>query len=135
MPGGDYGQDPWLRIELAVAALIPAGIIRLFAELLPWHTQHGKKLMNSAYTFSGLSAVAAISPLGDLQAVQVFIGLSIAASILTASRLMAEPEDVAKGTVEYARRRYLAIGAAFVTVLAIAGEFVGAASPPRATSR
>lgn len=122
---GNYGQDPWLRIELAVAALIPAGIIRLFAELVPWHTQRGRKLMNSAYTFSGLSAVAAISPLGDLQAVQVFIGLYIAASILTASRLMAEPEDVAKGTVEYARRRYLAIGAAFVTVLAIAGEFVG----------
>ncbi len=122
---GYFGPDPWLRTELAVAAMIPAGVIRLFSDLVPWHTQRGRKLMNTAYTLSGLSAVAAISPLGDLQVVQVTIGLYIAATILTASRLMTEPEDVAKGTVEYARRRYLAIGASLVTVLAIAGEFVG----------
>ena len=69
---------------MRVAALIPAGVVRLFAELVPWHTQRGKKLMNSAYTFSGLSAIGAISPLGDLPAVQGIIGLYIAASILTA---------------------------------------------------
>ncbi len=120
-----FGPDPWLRTELAVAALIPAGVIRLFSELVPWHTHRGRRLMNSAYTLSGLCAVTAISPLGDLTAVQAIIGLYIAATILTASRLMAEPEDVAKGTVEYARRRYLAIGAALVCVLAIAGAFVG----------
>lgn len=119
------GRDPWLRIELAVAALIPAGVIRLFSELVPWHTQRGKKLMNSAYSISGLSAIAAVSPLGNFGVVQAFIGLYIAATILTASRLMTESEDAAKGTVEFARRRYLAIGAAVVTVLAIVGESLG----------
>ncbi|MCA9552593.1 MAG: hypothetical protein KC933_21345 [Myxococcales bacterium] len=122
---GYFGTDPWLRIELAVGSLIPAGVIRLFSELVPWHTQRGRKLMNSAYTLSGLSAVAAISPLGDLQATRAVIGIYVAATILVASRLMTESEDVGKGTVEYVRRRYLAIGAALVSVLAIVGEAVG----------
>ena len=69
---GAYGPQPWLRLELGVAALIPAGIIRLFAELVPWHTERGRKLMTSAYTLSGLSAVAAISPLGPSAAARAF---------------------------------------------------------------
>ncbi len=119
---GVYGADPWLRVETAIAALIPAGMIRLFTDLVPWTTTSGRRVMNTAYPLAGLVAVAAISPLGNFTPVTVATAVFIAGIILAAANLMIKSSDLPKGTVEYVRRRYVAIGAAAVTFLAIAGE-------------
>lgn len=115
-------DDTWLRVELAFGALVPAATIHLFADLMPWSQPRSRRLMSWAYPLSGLMAVIALSPLGSLPPVQLGIGVTIGLVILVASRLLMVAGDVAKGTVEYARRRYLAIGASLVTILAIAGE-------------
>ncbi len=119
---GIYGSDPWHRVQLALAALVPAAMIRLFSELMPWGNVRGRRLMNAAYPASVIVAVAALSPLGNLPVVQVITGVYIGTIILIASRVMMDSGDVAKGTIEYARRRYLAIGASVVTLLAIVGD-------------
>ncbi len=127
---GTYGPDPWLRVALATASLVPAAVIKLVAELVPMGLSRGRKLMSASYPISGIVAVAAISPLGNLPAVQIFTGTYVGFVILLASRLMMQQTDLTIGTVEYAQRRYAAIGAALVTILAILGEIpqLGAAS-------
>lgn len=120
--GGIYGSDPWHRVQLALAALVPAAMIRLFSELMPWGEARGRRLMNASYPGSVLVAVAALSPLGNLPVVQIITGVYIGITILLASRVMMSSGDVQKGTVEYARRRYLAIGASVVTIVAIIGD-------------
>ncbi len=122
---GNFGSAPWLRVEIAIAALLPAALIRLFADMMPWSSPRAKKLMNAAYPLSGLTAVASLSPLGNLPAVQLFAAAYIGLTIILASQSMMQAPDVAKGTLEYARRRYLAIGAIVVSSLAILGEFEG----------
>lgn len=119
---GIYGSDPWHRVQLALAALVPAAMIRLFSELMPWSNVRGRRLMNAAYPASVIVAVAALSPLGNLPAVQIITGVYIGVIVLLASRVMMDSQDVAKGTIEHARRRYLAIGASLVTLLAIIGD-------------
>src|SRR4051794_3199616 len=64
---GTYGTDPWLRVEMAIAALVPAALIKLFADLVPGTTQRRRVLMNAAYPLSALVAVAGLSPLGDFE--------------------------------------------------------------------
>lgn len=118
-----YAQDaPWHRAKVALGALVPAGVIRLFSDLVPWQSQRGRRLMNATYTLSGLFVVASVSPLGDFTVVHGIVALYILASVLTASRQLMDSGDVTRGTVEYARRRYLAIGASLVTTMAIAAE-------------
>jgi signal transduction histidine kinase len=117
-----YGSDPWLRVEMGIAALIPAALIKLFADLVPGSTSRKRGLMNAAYPLSALVAVASVSPLGDFPPMQVATSVYAGAVILLASRLMTQSTDLPKGTVEYARRRYLAIGASVVALLAIMGN-------------
>lgn len=117
-----YGSDPWLRLEMAIAALVPAALIKLFADLVPGTNPRHRGLMNAAYPLSALVAVASISPLGNLPAIQVANAVYIGSIILLAARLMTLSADLPKGTVEYARRRYLTIGASAVTLLAILGQ-------------
>lgn len=117
-----YGSDSWLRVEMAIAALIPAAMIKLFADLVPGAGTRQRNLMDAAYPLSALVAVASISPLGNLRPLQFATCAYIGLIILLASRLMVQATDLQRGTVEYARRRYLAIGASAVTSLAIMGE-------------
>jgi len=121
---GAFGSDMWIRLELALASLVPAAMLRVFSELVPLQISENR-FMGSVYPMAVLMAVASLSPLGRLPIVQAGVALYIGTTILLTSRLMLDSGDVAKGTVEYARRRYLAFGASVVTILAIFGE-----SPP-----
>src|SRR5688500_11799925 len=119
---GEYGPDPWLRVELAIAALIPAALIKLFADLVPGSTLRRRVLMSASYPLSAIVALLSILPLGNLDPVQVATAVYIGVVVLLASRFIVESADVARGTIEYARRRYLAFGSALACMLAIAGE-------------
>ncbi|MBK8012206.1 MAG: GAF domain-containing protein [Deltaproteobacteria bacterium] len=119
---GTYGPEPWLRVGLALAALLPAATAKLFNELVPWGTARGRTLKSSASPLSGFFALVAISPLGDFLFTQVAVGIFAGGTVLLISKMMMESTDIERGTVEYARRRYLAIGAAVATILAILGE-------------
>src|SRR5262245_58153977 len=119
---GEYGDDPWLRIEMGIAALIPAALLKLFADLVPGTTVRRRVLMSASYPLSAIVALAAVSPLGNLDGVQIATSVYIGVVTLLASRFIVESRDVPKGTIEYARRRYLAIGSALAVTLAIAGE-------------
>ncbi len=110
---GDWG----IRVELAVAALIPTALIRLFSELLPESAARARRLLSTVYPLSALTAAAALSPLGTTTVVQVLATLFVVVTILWGSRVLIAASDVGRGTVDYARRLYLAIGAAFVAVL------------------
>jgi signal transduction histidine kinase len=119
---GEYGNDPWLRVEMAIAALVPAALIKLFADIVPGTTLKRRVLMSTCYPLSAIFALAAVSPLGNFDALQAAVSIYIGVVTLLASRFLVEPTDVAKGTVEYARRRYLAFGSGGAVILAIAGE-------------
>ena len=118
---GTFGSDIWLRVELALASLLPAAMLRVFAELVPLQVARAR-FFGSVYPMAVMMAVASLSPLGRLPPIQASVALYIGFTILLTSRLMLNSDDVAKGTVEYARRRYLAIGVSVVTILAIVGE-------------
>lgn len=118
---GTFGDDPWLRVELAIAALVPAAMVRLFVDLMPWSaTRPG--LRNFAYPTSVLFAIAALSPIGDLEVVQASVGVYVGVIVLASARRMITAGDLGQGTVEHARRRYLAFAAVVVTLMAILGE-------------
>ncbi|MCK6550445.1 ATP-binding protein [Myxococcota bacterium] len=117
-----YGDDPWLRVEMAIAALVPAALIKLFSDLIPGSTHRRRVWLNAGYPLSALVAVAALSPLGNLDVVKVVASVYIGGVILLASRLIVESGDLKRGTVEHARRRYLAIGSSAAAILAILGE-------------
>lgn len=119
---GEYGNDPWMRVGMAIAALMPAALIKLFADLVPGTTLKRRVLTNTSYPLSAIFSLAAVSPLGNLDAVQIAISVYIGVVTLLASRFVVESSDVAKGTVEYARRRYLVFGSVIAVLLAIAGE-------------
>ncbi len=118
---GTFGSDIWLRVELALASLIPATMLRVFAELVPLQMTQSR-FIGAVYPLAVIMAVASLSPLGRLPPIQATVAVYIGLAILFMSRLMTVSDDVVKGTVEYARRRYLAIGASVVTILAILGE-------------
>ncbi len=118
---GTFGSELWLRFELALACLVPATMLRVFAELVPLQVA-GARFFGWVYPLAILMAVASLSPLGRLPLIQAAVALYVGSTILLTSRLMMDSGDVAKGTVEYARRRYLAIGASVVTILTIVGE-------------
>ncbi|MBK6689658.1 MAG: hypothetical protein IPG45_34655 [Deltaproteobacteria bacterium] len=117
---GTFGDDPWLRVELAIAALVPAAMVRLFVDLLPWTAR--PTLRNVAYPTSVLFALAALSPIGDLEIVQASVGVYVGVIVLASARRMIAAGDLGQGTVEHARRRYLAFAAVVVTLMAILGE-------------
>lgn len=119
---GAFNSDMWLRVELALACLVPAAMLRIFSELVPLQVARNRRFISSVYPLAVMLAVAALSPLGRLPAVQVVVALYVGLTILLTSRLMMDSFDVAKGTVEYARRRYLAIGASLAAIVAIFGE-------------
>jgi signal transduction histidine kinase len=110
-------QSMWLRVELACSALLPIALIRLFAELLPGSASRGRRLLASVYPVAGVSAVLALSPLGELEFVQVSVGVAAYVTILWGSRVMMQATELGRGTVDYARRRYLSIGAVATATL------------------
>lgn len=118
---GAYGREPWERAELALAALIPASLMRLFVDLLRGSTPAARRLMTTCYPLSALLGVVALT-LGELTAVQTLIGIYVAVMILLAARVMLQSPQIVSGTVEYARLRYLAIGAVLTTTLAVSGR-------------
>lgn len=124
---GNFGEDPWLRIELSIAALLPAALIRLFADMIPWTSPPARKVLNASYPLSGLFALLVLSPLGYLPAFQVGAAVYIGVAIILAGQVMMLAPDVVRHTVEHARRRYLAIGASLVFLLAIVGQIPGIA--------
>ena len=125
----NFGDDPWVRFEIAVAAVFPAALVRLFADLMPWSTPWARKLLSATYPLSGILALLVLSPLGDLQALHVSAGIYIALTIILAGQAVMYAPEVARHTVDYARRRYLAIGASVVFLLAIVGRLPGVPEP------
>ncbi len=115
-------SDAWMRAELATAALVPAALIRLFDDLVPLSSATGRSLGGAIYPLSGVVAVIAISPLGDTRPVRIGVAVYVGVVVLLASNLMIKSTDLQRGTVEYVRRRYVAIGASLVMMLAIIGE-------------
>lgn len=122
---GNFGPDPWLRIEIAIAAVLPAALIRLFADMMPWSTPRARTLLAATYPSSGLFALLVLSPLGNLPALQISAASYIGLTIVLAAQAMIYAPDVARGTVDHARRRYLAVGATIVCLLAIVGQVPG----------
>lgn len=131
---GNFGVDPWLRVEIAVGSLLPAALVRLFADMMPWSTPRARKLLNATYPLSALFALVALSPLGNLPALQVSAAVYIALTIVLAGQAMMHAPEVARHTVDYARRRYLAIGASLVFLLAIFGQLPGVSAGLTAAS-
>ncbi len=123
---GNFGLDPWLRVEIAIGALLPAVLVQLFVDLLPWLPTGALRLRVVSFSLSGLSALLALSPLGHLPEVQVGITGYIGAGILLAGWAMVSAPESTGPTVEHTRRRYLAVGAALAAMLAIGGQVPGA---------
>ena len=119
---GNFGIDPWLRIEIAVGAILPAALIRLFADMMPWNSPPARKLLNASYPASALFVLLLLSPLGNFPAFQIAAAVYIGATIILAGQAMMLAPDIVRHTVDHARRRYLAIGASLVFLLAIIGE-------------
>lgn len=117
---GAYGPDTWLRAELAIASLIPATLIQLFVELMRGTLAGSQWLRAVSVPLSVLVAVIAMSPLGELTITQGVVGGYVLGMILLTTRFLLRSS--AEGTVEHARMRYLAVGAALTTTLAIAGR-------------
>ncbi|MEL6189158.1 MAG: GAF domain-containing protein, partial [Myxococcota bacterium] len=122
---GNFGVDPWLRVEIAVASIVPSALVRLFADMMPWNEPQARRLLNATYPFSALFALLALSPLGNIPALQVAAAIYIGSTTILAGQVMMRAPDVLRLTVDFARRRYLAIGASLTVLLAIAGEVPG----------
>ena len=80
----NFGHEPWFRIEVAIGAVFPVALIRLFADITPWNGPRARKLLNATYPLSAISTPIAASPLGNMPVVQVLIGLYIALIIILA---------------------------------------------------
>ncbi len=119
---GNFGFDPWLRVEMSIAALIPAALIRLFADMMPWTSPPARRILNTSYPLSGLFGLLMLSPLGYLPAFQISTAVYIGGAIVLAGQVMMLAPDIVRNTVDHARRRYLAIGASLVFILAIIGQ-------------
>ncbi|MFO0728382.1 MAG: ATP-binding protein [Myxococcota bacterium] len=124
---GAYGNEPWLRAELAMAALVPASLLQLFVALLRGTSTGARGLRAVCYPASALVSVVALSPLGSLEIVQALTAAYISTMTLLIARVMMRSTSIAPGTVEYARLRYLATGAVVTTLLAVAGRLPGLA--------
>ena len=124
---GVYG-DTWVRAELALSALVPASLLTLFADLVRGTPSAARRLARWAYPLSTIACLVAASPLGELIWVQAIIAAYAGVIILLTARAMMKSSDVTPGAVEYARLRYLTIGAVVATSLAILGRapFLGA---------
>jgi two-component system sensor histidine kinase HydH len=117
---GAYGADTWLRVELAIAALIPATLIQLFSDLL--RNSPAGALRAVSVPLSVLVGVAALSPLGELTVTQAVVGSYVLGMVLMTTRVLLRAGAAGRGTAEAARLRYLAIGASLTTTLAISGR-------------
>lgn len=109
------------HIELAVACLIPTALIRLFSGLMPESEPRARRLLFTVYPLSTVFSVSALF-LGGLLVVQALALGFVVFTILWGSRLLTLASDVEKGTADYARRRYLAIGASIVAIVAVGSE-------------
>ncbi|NJK89381.1 MAG: hypothetical protein HC923_08220, partial [Myxococcales bacterium] len=105
-----------IRVELAMASLVPVLLIRLFGDLLRENGRPVTRLLAPVAPIALVSFVLAAS-LGGVLVVQAFGLTFVVAAILIACRALVVSADAEPGTVDYARRLYLAVGAAFVTVL------------------
>lgn len=124
---GAYGNEPWLRAEIAIAALVPAALLQLFVALLRGTSTGARGLRAVCYPTSALVGVIALSPLGELPVVQALTAAYVSTMTLLIARVMMRSTSIAPGTVEYARLRYLATGAVVTTLLAVAGRLPGLA--------
>jgi len=112
-------QSSWgARIELAVACLIPTALIRLFSGLMPESEPRAGRLLYTVYPLSTLFSIAALF-LGGLLVIQTLALGFVVFTILWGSFVLTRASDVEKGTVDYARRRYLAAGASVVAIICV----------------
>ena len=119
----NMGPDPWLRVEIAVGSMLPAALVRLFADMMPGSgTAWARRLLAASYPTSALFALLVLSPLGHLPAIQLSAAAYIAMTTILASRLMMQAPEIPTSPVDHARRRYLGIGASLVFLLALAGQ-------------
>lgn len=118
---GYLESDSWRRLELGLAALMPATLIRLFVEIMPLPAKQSRRVAASVYPLSALLAIAAFSPLGRLDWLQLTVAGYVLLAMLAAARLML-PRPEGRPRVEFMRRRYLVIGALVVTALAVASD-------------
>lgn len=111
-----------LRVQIALAALIPASLQKLYSDLVRSSEQGRNRILTAVYPLSGLLAVTAMSPLGDLIPVRAATAVHVALAIALVSRSIVKNSQFPPGTVQYARLRYLAIGAVATTSLVILGR-------------
>jgi two-component system sensor histidine kinase HydH len=110
---------PWVaRLELAVACLLPTALLRLFSGLMPASAGRARRLLYTVYPVSALCAVTALF-LGSHLIVQATTLGFVVFTILWGSRELTLASGDTPGTVEHARRRYLAIGASVVAVVCV----------------
>ncbi len=128
---GLFGSELWGRGELALAALVPASLLRLFVELLQGSTVRVRRLMAVSYPLAGVFFVVGASPLGVLPVVQAVTGAYISVMILLATLLLGE--SAPDRGVESARLRYLVIGALLTTGAAVLGRIPNLGEPAAAT--
>ncbi len=111
-----------LRVQIALAALIPASLQKLFSDLVRSGVRSTTRILTAVYPVSGLLAVTAMSPLGDLIIVKAVIAAHVGLATTIISRGIVKSSQFLPGTVQYARLRYLAIGAVATTTLVILGR-------------
>ncbi|MBI2379082.1 MAG: GAF domain-containing protein [Deltaproteobacteria bacterium] len=128
---GLFGSELWGRAELALGALVPASLLRLFVELLQGSTARVRRLMAVSYPLAGIFFVVAASPLGVLPIVQTVTGAYVAIMVLLATLLLRE--SAPERGVESARLRYLVIGALVTTAAAVLGRLPALGEPAAAT--
>jgi signal transduction histidine kinase len=122
---GTRGGELWLRAELAIGAVVPVTLLVLFAELVRGTDHTARALRAFCYPLATIVAIATFSPLGELEPVQLTAAGFTLAMILLIAREMLQSSALARGTVDYARLRYLAFGAVFATLLVFVGRVPG----------
>lgn len=118
----NFGPDPWLRVEVAVGTVLPAPMVRLFADMMPLSTPWARKLLAATYPISAVMAILILSPLGNLPALQITGAIYIGLTVILAALAMTHAPSGFRNVVDQARRRYVAIGASVAILLAIAGQ-------------
>lgn len=121
----NIGGGEWIRVELAIASLIPASLLVLYNELLSTERTSTRNLAKGTYPASILFCMVTASPFGTLTWMQVATSAYVGVTILLIARVIIRSSDSSIGTVEYIRIRYLAIGAVAAVSLTIIGRIPG----------
>jgi len=121
----NVGGGEWVRVELAIASLVPASLLVLYNELLSAEQTPTRNLAKWTYPVSILFCLVTASPFGTLTWMQVATATYVGVTILLIARVVIRSSDSSLGTVEYIRIRYLAIGAVAAVTLTIIGRIPG----------